>query len=192
MQLSQPLAPTLNFAQLRLSRADSPLHLAPVRKKARVDVPITSGSVVTSSYGGYLVANSTRNSSITEPTPPRAANCCIVACRGPQMQSFQYSPDELLVKKISARDSSKTLVAPPTAKSEIAYSMHYCHFLSFERCAVKRFRTYRTVALALYVLATKLLPCNITAPVHESCAKPLTTDVICTRDSGASQAAPRI
>ena len=76
-----------NFAQLRLDRADVPSHLAQVRKKARILVLITSGSVMTNSYGGYLVATSTSNSSNSEPTPPRAANCCIDACRGPQLQS---------------------------------------------------------------------------------------------------------
>ena len=80
MPLSQSLAPVLNSAQHHLPRADLPSHLAPVRKKSRVFVPITSGSVVTSSYGGDLVANSSRNSSNNEPTPPRAAKCCIVAC----------------------------------------------------------------------------------------------------------------
>ena len=95
------------------------------------------------------------------------------------------------MKKISARDSSNKLVAPPTAENEIAYSTHYFRFPSFNRCAVKRFGTHRTVARTLDVLATKPLPCNITAPVHESCAKPLRTAVVCTRDSAVSCVAPR-
>ena len=141
---------------------------------------------MTSSYGGFLVANTTRNSPNSESTPPRFANCCIVACREPQLQSSRDSRDELIVKKISARDSSNVLVAPPTAENEIAYSTHYYRFPSFERCAVKRFRTHRTVARALDLVAAKPQPCNITAPVHESCAKPLRTSVVCTRDSDAS------
>ena len=52
-------------------------------------------------------------------------------------------------------------------------------------CAVKQFGVRRTVARALDVPAVKPLS------VHDSCAKPLTTDVICTRDSATSRVAPR-
>ena len=52
-------------------------------------------------------------------------------------------------------------------------------------CAVKQFGVRSTVARALDVPAAKPLS------VHDSCAKPLTTDVICTRDSATSRAAPR-
>ena len=139
---------------------------------------------MTSSYGGYRVANSICDSSNSEPKPFRAANCCIVACRGPQSQSPRDSCDEVIVKKISACDSSNTLVATPTAENEIAYSTHVCRFPSFEMCAVKQFKIRRTVARALDVPAAKPLS------VHDSCAKPLTTDFICTRDSATSRAAP--
>ena len=193
--LSESLAPVLNPTQPCLPQTDRKselsLHLAPLRKKARDFVPITSGAIVTRSNGGYRVANSIRDSSNSELTPPPAANCCIVACRGPQLQSSRDSRDELLVKKISARDSSNTLVAPSTAENEIAYSTHYCRFPSFERCAVKRFGTHLTVARALDILAANPLPCNITAPVHESCAKPVSTPVVCTCDSAAPCGAPR-
>ena len=182
---SQSLAFAPNSAQPRLPRANLPSYLAPVRKKARVPVPITSGVIVTSSYGGYCVSNSIRDSTNSEPTLLRAASCCIVAIRGPQTQVSRDSRDELIVKKISARDSSNTLVAPPTAENEIAYSTHCFRFPSFEMCAVKQFGDRRTVARALDVPAAKPLS------VHDSCAKPLTTDVICTRDSSTSRAAPR-
>ena len=56
--LSQSLAHAPNSAQPRPPRADLPSHLAPVGKKALVLVAITSGAIVTSSYGGYRVANS--------------------------------------------------------------------------------------------------------------------------------------
>ena len=97
----------------------------------------------------------------------------------------------LLVKKISARNSSSTLVAPPTAENEIAYSTQWCCFPCFERCAVKQFGVRLTVARARDVLAAKPLSCTTAAPVHDSCATLLTTDVICTRDSAASRAALR-
>ena len=147
--------------------------------------------VVTSSYGGYLVANNIRNLPNSEPTPPRAATGCIVACRGPQLQSSRDSRDELIVQKISARDISNTLVAPPTADNEMAYSTHCCRFPSFQTCAVKQLGIRRTVVRALDVPTAKLLPCNITAPVNQSSAKPLTTVVVCTRDSAALCIAPR-
>ena len=51
--------------------------------------------------------------------------------------------------------------------------------------AVKQFGVRRTDARELDVFAAKPLS------VHDSCAKPLTTDVICTRDSATSRAAPR-
>ena len=73
--LSQSLAPAPNSAQPRPPRANLPPHLETVRKKTRVLVPITSGAVVTSSYGGYCVSNNIRDSPNSEPTPPRAANC---------------------------------------------------------------------------------------------------------------------
>ena len=130
--LSQSLAPAPNSAQPRPPRADLPPHFAPVRQKTRVIVPITSGAIVTSSYSGYRVANSICDSSNSEPKPHRTANCCIVACR--QLQSPRDSRDELIVKKISARDSSNTLVAPPTAENEIAYSTH-CFVSRVSRCA---------------------------------------------------------
>ena len=76
---SQSLATALNSAQPCAPRADFLSHLAPVRKKARVHVPITSGAIMTSSYGGYCVSNSIPDSPNREPTPPRAANCYIVA-----------------------------------------------------------------------------------------------------------------
>ena len=137
-------------------------------------------------YISYCVANSIRDLSNTMPTPPRTANCCIDACRRPYLQSSRDLRDELLVKKISARDSSKTFVAPPTAEYAIAYSTNYCRFTSFKRCAIKRFETYFTVARALDIVVAKPLPCDITAPVHESCAKKLSTAVVCTRDFAAS------
>ena len=87
--------------------------------------------------------------------------------------------------KISARDSSNTLVAQLTAKNEIAYSTHCFRFPSFEMCAVKQFGVRRTVARAIDV------PDAQTLSVHDSCAKPLTTDVIFTRNSSILQAAPR-
>ena len=62
-------------------RADLPSHLAPVRKNARVFVLIINCAIMTRNYGGYRVANSICDSSYSEPKPPRAANCCIVACR---------------------------------------------------------------------------------------------------------------
>ena len=161
------------------------MYLALVRKLARVLVSITSGAVVFRSYGGYLVANSTRNSPNSEPTLPRVANCYILACRGPQLQSSGNSRDEFTFKKISARDSSNALVAPPSSKNEIAHSTHCCRFPSFERCAVKQFRIRRTVARALDVLVSKPLLCNITAFVNESCATPLSTAVVCVRDFAA-------
>ena len=111
---SQSLAPAPNSAQPRPPRADLPSHLAPVRKKARILLPITSGAIVTSRYGGYRVANSICDSSNSELKPPRAENCCIVACREPQSQSPRDSCDEVIVKRISARDSLNTLVALPT------------------------------------------------------------------------------
>ena len=120
----------------------------------------------------------------TEPKPPQTANCCIVACRVPQSQSPRDSRDEFIVKK-SARDSSNTLVAPPTAENEIAYSTHCFHFPSLEMCAVQQFGVCRTVARALDVPAAKPLS------IHDSCAKPLTIDLICIRDSATSQTAPR-
>ena len=89
--LSNSLAPALNPVQLSLPRTDreSELssHLLPVRMKARIHFPITSGAIVTSSYGSYSVATSICDSSNSKPTPPRFGNCCIVACRGPQLQS---------------------------------------------------------------------------------------------------------
>ena len=94
------------------------------------------------------------------------------------------------MKKISARDSSNTFVAPPTAENEIAYSTNCFSFPSFERCTVNQFGVRRTVARALDVTAAKPVSCDTAAPVHDSCAKPPTTDVICTRDSAASRAAP--
>ena len=127
---------------------------------------------MTKSYGGYCVSNSIRDSPNSEPTPPRAANCCIVAFRKPQTQVTQDLRNELIVKKISARDSSNTLVAPPTAENEIAYSTHCLSFPSFEMCAVKHFGIRHTLARVLDVPAAKPLL------VHDSCAKPLTTDVI--------------
>ena len=128
---SQSLAPAPNSAQPRLPRADLPSHLAPVRKKAQVLVPITSGAIVTSSYGGYSVSNSIRDSPNSEPTLLRAANCCVVALLGPHPQVSRDSRDELIVKKISARYSSNTLVAPPTAKNEIVHSTLCFRFPSF-------------------------------------------------------------
>ena len=95
------------------------------------------------------------------------------------------SRDELIVKKISARDSSNTLVAPPTAENEIAYSTHCFRLPSFEMCAAKQFGVRRIVARALDVPAATPLS------VHDSCAKPLTTDVICIRYSATSRTAPR-
>ena len=185
--LSQSLVRALNPAQPRLSRAEGeselPSQLAPVRKKARVFVPITRGAIVTSRYGGYCVAISSRDSSNSKPKPPQVANCCIVACRKPQSQSCRGPRDELRVKKISTRDSSNTLVAPPTAENKIAYSTRCFRFQSFESCAVKEFGVRRTVARALDVIAAKPLSCETAAPVHESCAIPLVTDVMCTRDS---------
>ena len=52
-------------------------------------------------------------------------------------------------------------------------------------CAVKQFGVRRTIARALDVPAAKPLS------VHDLSEKPLTTDVICTRDSATSRAAPR-
>ena len=95
------------------------------------------------------------------------------------------------MKKISARDSSNSLVAPQTAENEIEYSTHRCRFPSFERRAVNQFGIRRTVARALDVLDGKPLSCTTDAPVHDSCATPLAADVIYTRDSAASRAAPR-
>ena len=89
------------------------------------------------------------------------------------------------MKKISARNSSNTLVAPPTAENEIAYSTHCFRFPSFEMCAVKLFGVRRTVARAFDVPAAKPLS------IHDSCSKPLTTDVNSTRDYATSRAAPR-
>ena len=157
-------------------------HLAPVWKKARVLVPITSNAIVTCSYGGYCVAISSRDSSNSEPKPARVENYCIVACREPQLQSCRNSRDEMLVKKIFARDSSSTLVALATADNEIVYSTQCCRFPSFEKCAVKQFKVRRTAARALDVLAAKPLSWTTPAPVHDSCATLLATDVICTRD----------
>ena len=51
-------------------------------------------------------------------------------------------------------------------------------------CAVKQFGVTCTVARAVDVLAATPLS------VHDSCPKPLTTDVICTRDFATSRAAP--
>ena len=138
-----------------------------------------------SSYGGYCVAINSRELSNTEPMPSRVANCCIVASRGSQSQSARDPRDELLVKNISARDNSNTLVVPPTVDNEIAYSTHYCRFPSFESRTVKQLGTRRTVARALDAPAAKPLS------IHDLCAKPLTTDVICTSDSATSRAAPR-
>ena len=108
------------------------------------------------------------------------------------MQSSGDSGDKLIVKKISARVSSNTVVAPPIAENKIAYSTHCCRYPSFERCAVKQFLIRFTVARALGVPTAKSLPCNVTASVHELSAKPLITVVVCTRDSAASCVAPRI
>ena len=148
--LSQSLALALNLGSPRLPRTDGeseiPLHLAPVRKKSRVLVPITSGAIVTSRYGGYCFAINSRDSSNSEPKPPRVAHCCIVVCRVPQSQSSRDPHDELLVKKISARDSSNTFVALPTAENEIAYSTHCFRFSSFNRCKVKQFGVHCTYA----------------------------------------------
>ena len=55
------------------------------------------------------------------------------------------------MKKISARDSTNTLMAQPTAENEIAYSTHCFRFPSFEMCAVKQFEVRRNVARALDV-----------------------------------------
>ena len=112
---SQSLATAHNSAQPRPLRANLPSHLAPVRKKARVFVTITSGAIVTSNYGGYCVSISINDSPNSEPTWARAANCFTVAVQGPQPQVSQNSRDELIVKNISARDSLNTLVSPPTA-----------------------------------------------------------------------------
>ena len=84
--------------------------------------------------------------------------------------------------KILSRDSSNTLVTPLTAENKIAYSTH-C-FPSFEMCAVKQFGVRRTGARALDLPGAKPLS------LHDSCAKPLIIDVICTRDSATSRAAP--
>ena len=180
--LSQSLAPAPKFTQPCPPQADLPPHLAQVRKKTRFLVPITSDAVVTSSYG---VSNSNRDSSNREPTALQAENCCIVAFRGPQPQVSRNSRDELIVKKISARDSSNALVAPLTTENEIAYSTHGFCFTSFEMCAVKQSGVRRTAARVLDALAAKPLS------LHDSCAKLLTNDVICTRDSATSRAAPR-
>ena len=140
---------------------------------------------MTSSYGGYRVANSICNQSNIEPKPPRAANCCIVASRRPESQSLRDLWDKVIVKKISACDSSNTLVAPPPAKNKIAYSTHCFYLPNIEICTVKQFGVHRTVARALDVPAAKLLL------VYNSCTKPLTINVICTRDSVTSRTAPR-
>ena len=89
------------------------------------------------------------------------------------------------MNKISARDSSNAFVAPPTAENEIVYSTHCFRFSNFEMCAVKQFGVRRTVARALDKPAAEPLS------LHNSCGKPLTTNVICTRDSATSRAAPR-
>ena len=147
--ISQPLALARNAAQPRLSRADRkselPPHITPVWKNARVVVLITSNAIVTSSCKSYRVANRTRDSLNSERTQPRTANCCIVACRGPHLQSSQNSRDELIVKIISACNSLSTLVTPQTAENEIEYSTLYCRFTSFEKRAVKHFGVRRTV-----------------------------------------------
>ena len=75
-------------------------------------------------------------------------------------------------------------MAPLTAENVIAYSTHGFRFTSFEMCAVKQSGVSRTVAPALDAPAAKPLS------LHDSCAKPLTTDVICTLDSATSRAAP--
>ena len=149
-----------------------------VLKKARVIVPITSDAIATSSYDRYRVANSIRDSSNNKAMPPQAATCCIVACQGPQLESSRDSRDELLVKTISDRDCSNILVAPPITENDIAYRTHYCPLPIFERCAFKRFGTPRTVARALDVFAAKPLPCNLTALVHKSFAKPFRNAVV--------------
>ena len=114
----------------------------------------------------------------SEPTPLRAANRCIVGFKGPQPQVCQDSRDELILKNTSSRDKSNTLVAPPTAENEIAYSTHYCSVPSFESRAIKQVEVRRTVAPAVNVLAAKLLSCTTATPVHDSCATPQVTDVI--------------
>ena len=140
---------------------------------------------MTSSFGGYRVAKSICDSSNNEPKPPQTANCCIVACQVPQSQSLRESRDKLIVTRISARDSSNTLVAPPTAENDISYSTLCFRLPSFEMCAVKQFGVLRTVARALDAPAAKQLL------IHDSCAKQLTTDINCTRDSATSRAEPR-
>ena len=59
-------------------------------------------------------------------------------------------------------------------------------FPRFEKCAVERLAAHRTASRALDVSAAKPLSCDTAAPVHDSCAKPLTNDVIWTRDPSAS------
>ena len=89
---------------------------------------------------------------------------------------FLDSHDELIVNNISARDSSNTHVAPFTAENEIVYITHSFRFPSFEMCAVKTFGVRRTGSRALdFPAATPL-------SLHNYCAKPLRTNVICTRD----------
>ena len=76
----------------------------------------------------------------------------------------------MLVNKISARDSSNTLVAQSTAEKEIAYRTHCYHFPSFKRFEVKQFGVCRNIARVLDVLAAKPLSCDTAAPVHDLCA----------------------
>ena len=117
---------------------------------------------MTSSYAGYFVSSSIRSSLNSEPTPPQAANCCIVACQGQQLQSSRDSHDELIVKNCSssARKGSDILVALQTAENETAYNMHQCRCPSFEMYAVKQPAARRTAARALDIFAAIMLPCN--------------------------------
>ena len=140
---------------------------------------------MTNSYGCYCVAISSRESLNSDPKPSQVANCCIVASRGSQSQSTPDPRDELLVKKISTRDNSNTLVVPPTVENEIAYSTHYCRFPSLESRTVKQLGIRRSVARALDAPAAKQLS------LHDSCAKQLTADFNCTRVTATSRAAPR-
>ena len=139
---------------------------------------------MTSSYGCYRVANNICHSSNSKPKPLRAANYSIVACQVPQPKVSRDLRDELIVK-ISARDSSDTLVAPATVENEIVFSTSCFRNPCFEMCIEKHFGVCRTVARALDVPTSKPLS------IHDSCAKPLTTDVICTRDSATSRTAQR-
>ena len=189
--LSQPLAPAVNAASPRLSRAENQeseprRHLVQVQKRARVPVLITCGAIITSSYGGYLVTSSIRSLLNSKPTPPLIANCCIVACRGSQWQTPRIARNEPLVKccSVSARKDSCVLGVQQTAENESTRGV--CHSCFAQNA------TRRTAARALDIPAVKVPESYAVARVYVSWAEPPTTAANCTRDTAVSSTSPRV